>query len=69
MNTAPTINDVLNRLLDELAAEGIPNPWGESFTLAALWLDLCRLAGEEPPAEVAALLDETWSVVSPVSRF
>jgi hypothetical protein len=55
-----TINDLLYRLLDELAAEGIPAPLSAQFTLAALWLDLCRLAGEEPPAEVAALLDETW---------
>ena len=57
---ATAINDLLHRLLDELAAEGIPEPLSTPFTLAALWLDLCRLAGEEPPAAVAALLDEAW---------
>ena len=25
------------------------------MTLALVWLDLCRLAGEEPPADIAAL--------------
>ena len=55
-----TINDLLYRLLDELAAEGIPDPLSTPFTLASLWLDLCQLAGEEPPVAVATLLDEAW---------
>ncbi len=53
-----TINGLMQALVDELAAEGVPVPLGESFTLAAVWLDLCRLAGEPPPAEVLAVLDE-----------
>jgi hypothetical protein len=53
-----TINGLMRALLDELAAEGVPAPLRESFTLAAVWLDLCRLAGETPPAEVLAVLDE-----------
>ena len=53
-----TINGLMRALVDELAAEGVPSPLGESFTLAAVWLDLCRLAGETPPAEVLAVLDE-----------
>lgn len=43
MDTA--MNDLLYRLLDELAT---------------LWPDLCQLAGEEPPVAVATLLDEAW---------
>ena len=58
---ATTVNALLRQLLAELQAEQIPDPLAQSFTLAALWLDLCRLAGEEPPADVATLLDETWS--------
>jgi hypothetical protein len=54
------INDLLHRLLDELAVEGIPDPLSTPFTLATLWLDLCQLAGEEPPVAVATRLDETW---------
>ncbi len=56
MGTA--INDLLRALVDELAADGVPAPLGQSFTLAAVWLDLCRLAGEPAPAEVLAVLDE-----------
>ncbi len=55
---ATTINDLMRALVDELAAEGVPAPLVESFTLAAVWLDLCRLAGETPPAEVLAVLDD-----------
>ena len=32
-------------------------PLGESFTLALVWLDLCCLAGEAPPAFLLALVD------------
>ena len=55
---ATTINGLMRALVDELKAEGVPTPLGESFTLAAVWLDLCRLAGEPPPADVLAVLDE-----------
>ena len=51
------INDILEALRDELAADGVPAPLGQSFTLAALWCDLVRLAGEDVPPAVAALLD------------
>ncbi len=43
-------------LVAELADE-IPDPLAQPFTLAALWSDLARIAGEEPPADVAALLE------------
>ena len=52
-----TINDLLSRLCDELAEGDVAEPLGESFTLAYIWLDLCRLAGEEPPAFLLALID------------
>lgn len=53
-----TVNSLLRQLLAELREEGIPDPLGESFSLAAIWLDLCRLAGETPPAQVRWLLSE-----------
>ena len=33
------------------------DPIGEPLTLAALWADLARIAGEPVPTDVAALLD------------
>lgn len=45
------------RLLAELIADDVPRPLYQRFTLGLLWADLCRLAGEAPPAPVAALLD------------
>ena len=53
-----TINDLLQRLYDDLEAGDVPTPLHQSFPLATIWLDLCRLAGEPPPAEVLAVLDE-----------
>ena len=52
-----TVNDVMTQLCDELAEGDVAEPLGESFTLALLWLDLCRLAGEEPPAFLLTLID------------
>ncbi len=53
-----TINAILEALRDELAADGVPDALSQPLTLAALWYDLARLAGEEPPAAVVALLDQ-----------
>ncbi len=52
-----TIDDLLRSLVAELAAGRVPAPLHQSFTLATIWDDLARLAGEPPPPEVAALLD------------
>ena len=52
-----TINDLLSWLCDELAEGDVPEPLAQEFTLGLLWLDLCRLAGEEPPAFLVALID------------
>ncbi len=62
------INAILEALCDELAADGVPAPLAQSLTLAAVWYDLCRLAGEEPPAAVAALLDGPEGVAGELSR-
>jgi len=51
-----TINDAMTALCDELATE-IPAPLRQPLTLGLVWLDLCRLAGEEPPADVLALAE------------
>jgi len=52
---AMPITAALTALYAELAEE-IPGVLTESFTLAALWADLARLAGETvPPAIVLAL--------------
>ena len=58
------INDLLQALHDELEAGDVPTPLHQSFPLATIWLDLARLAGEEPPADVvAAALGETVELV------
>lgn len=46
------INRLMTTLLDELRIEGLADPLAEAFTLAALWDDLSRLAGETPPPAV-----------------
>jgi hypothetical protein len=46
------INRLLTMLTEELRDEGLPDPLGASFTLAALWDDLPRLTGETPPTAV-----------------
>ncbi len=51
-----TINEALRRLADELSDE-IPNLLTAPLTFGLVWLDLCRLAGEEPPADVLALAE------------
>ncbi|HEX5505310.1 MAG TPA: hypothetical protein VFW96_22015 [Thermomicrobiales bacterium] len=44
------------RLVGELHARGIPDPLAQPCALGLVWAALCRLAGEEPPALVRALL-------------
>ncbi len=46
------INRLMTLLAAELHAEGIPDPLTGSFTLAAIWDDLCRLSDEIPPKAV-----------------
>ena len=65
-----TINAACTQLLHELADDGLPDVLSTRFTFAALWGDLCRLAGEELPRDVAAVLDQPIGVVPvfPVDR-
>ncbi len=49
-----SVNYLLSALVAELEAGDVPDPCGQPFTLAAVWLDLARLAGEAPPAHIAA---------------
>jgi len=50
------VTAALTALYAELAEE-IPDVLTESFTVAGLWADLCRIAGEPVPRDVAAVLD------------
>ncbi len=52
-----SVNVLLRTLVDEMAAADVPDPLAQPCTLALVWADLARLAGESVPAEVAALLD------------
>ncbi len=51
------IERLLRELLAELIVAGVPAPLGQPLTLAAVWADLARLAREDLPADVLALLD------------
>ena len=53
-----SVNDLLERLVDELADGVLSAALGQPFTLGALWADLCRLAGEEPPLLVRLLIGD-----------
>ncbi len=53
-----TINDLMAALVAELAEGEVPAPLTESFTLATVWADLARLAGEPLPVAVAAVVDD-----------
>lgn len=52
-----TINETLRALIAEMAAGDVPDPLAQPCTLALVWADLARLAGEPLPAEVAVLID------------
>lgn len=52
-----TIAEALTLLTAELEEGDMPEPLRQPFTLAAIWADLARIAGEVIPPEVAAELD------------
>ena len=58
-----TITEALRRLADELSTE-IPDLLTQRLSCGLVWLDLCRLAGEEPPADVAALAEMPVAVAA-----
>jgi hypothetical protein len=53
-----TINDLMRALVAELEEGDVPEPTYQEFPLALVWFDLCRLAGEEPPAAILAVVDD-----------
>ena len=53
----PNVTALMRALVGELHAERIPDPLGQPLALWAVWADLCRLADEPVPREVAARLD------------
>ncbi|HEY8598509.1 MAG TPA: hypothetical protein VIL85_08770 [Thermomicrobiales bacterium] len=62
-----TINEIMAALVAELTADGVPAPLQQSFTLAAVWQDLARLAGEPLPVEAAAVVEDTLGLtIEPV---
>lgn len=52
-----TLPDLLDRYVAELEAAGIRDPYAEAFTLAAVLIDLYRLAGEPLPLALVADLN------------
>ncbi len=61
---AAPVTAALTALYAELAEE-IPDVLTESFTFAGLWADLCRIAGEPVPRDVAAVLDAPMPLPPP----
>ena len=52
-----TINEAMQALCEDLA--GVPDPLAERLTLALVWADLATIAGEDLPANVRRLLDDS----------
>ena len=64
-----TLNDLMAALVAELADGEIPMPLAQRFTLANIWSDLARLAGEELPAEARAVVGRALdATIEPVRR-
>ncbi len=61
-----SVNALLLALVAELRDEGVPNPLNERFTLAAIWADLARLAGETVPPAIVLALDAPVPLAPPV---
>jgi len=51
-----TLNALMTALVAELEEGEVPMPLSQSFTLANIWSDLARLAGEELPADALAVV-------------
>ncbi len=60
-----TVNEIMRALVEELTEGEVPNPLGQEFTLALVWCDLARLAGEVPPADVLAAADDCSALPIP----
>ncbi len=61
------LNALMAALVAELSADEIPQPLSQRFTLAAVWQDLARLAGEALPAEALAVVSRALdATIEPV---
>ena len=54
-----TVAELMGRLVAELEAEEVIDPLAQRFTLAGIWSDLARLAGEPLPPAAATVLGDT----------
>lgn len=66
-----TINECMAALVAELVDGEIPQPLTQRFTLANVWSDLARIAGEELPAEALAIVGPALDVAyepAPIRR-
>ena len=64
-----TLNALMIALVAELEDGEIPQPLVQSFTLATVWQDLARLAGEELPADALAVVGRVLdATIEPVRR-
>jgi hypothetical protein len=54
-----TVAELMGRLVAELEADEVIDPLAQSFTLAGIWSDLARLAGEPLPHAAAAIVGAT----------
>lgn len=54
-------------LVEELQVEGLADPLAETFTLAAIWDDLARLAGETPPPSVRRRFEDDGPTGNPAA--
>ncbi len=62
-----TINALMAALVAELEDGEIPQPLAQSFTLANVWSDLARLAGEALPADALAVVGQALdATIEPV---
>lgn len=57
-----TLNALMAALVAELEAEEVVAPLVQRFTLANIWSDLARLAGEELPAAAIAVVGDALDV-------
>jgi len=62
------VTRALTALYAELAEE-IPDALNAEFSFATIWCDLCRIAGEPLPADVAAVLDAPLDLAPPTAAF
>ena len=63
-----TLNALMTTLVAELADGEVPAPLSTRFTLANVWADLARIAGEELPADALAAVGRALDVTIEPTR-